>query len=319
MELISTGYSLQDISTSLGISQHQLNKYLRELQMKGFIFDKKYYSTGDILYHPSYELSKSSTNKTPIYTSPDTDELTLIALSDLHFGNKMENPRSLEIVYNYCINNNIHLIINAGDMLDALSFGYNGLKKYDNYFDLFEKSLRKYPHDNSILNFFLLGNHDIDSLLQSGQHLENYLKNYRPDIVPIGIGEGELDIKNSRILVKHPLKISSEPHHKDIQNYSFVLRGHRHQTCLIDSGTPQIFVPSLSDLKFHGNFLPPEALQITVKFNNGHIFAINIIQLIIKGKVYPVNNLHIDLKEGKHPIDNHVSYEETYKKRILKP
>ena len=279
----------------------------------------KYYSTGDILYLPNNEVFPTLSTSPAIYTEPLSSEITLIAISDLHFGNKLENPRALDTIYNYCLANNIHLIINAGDIVDALSFGFNGLKKYDNYLDLIEKSLRKYPQDQSILNFAILGNHDIDALQNTGQSLAVYLQNYRPDIIPIGLGEGELLLKNSRILIKHPLKSVPEQPHKELRDYSFILRGHRHQTSLIDSGIPQIIIPSLSDLKFHGNELPPEALQLTIKFNNGHINSLNIIQLIVKGKVYPVNNLQIDLKEGKHPHDDPIKYEETYKKRLLKP
>jgi len=319
LNLLSEGYSIQEIAETLNISPNKLSAYLRVLTNKGFNFHKKYYADGTILYTPNHEVFPQSLSGTPIYTEPSTDEITLIAISDLHFGNQLENPRALDTIYNYCINNNIHIIINTGDIIDALSFGFNGLKKYDNYADLIDKSFRKYPQDNSILNFTILGNHDLDALIHIGQNIAKYLENYRPDIIPIGIGEGELSLKNSSILIKHPLKLGEEQPHKHIQDYAFVLRGHRHQTVLIDSGVPQIFIPSLSNLKFHGNELPPEALKITIKFNNGHIHAINVSQLIIKGKVYPVNNLQIDLKEGKHHHDDKVKYEETYKKRVLRP
>lgn len=319
LNLINEGYSLQDISNNLNISYSNLSKYLQQLRIKGFTFNEKYYSSGDILYIPNQELSPNPLEATPIYTEPENNELTIIAISDLHLGNKLENPRALETIYNYCISNNIHIIINAGDVIDALSFGVPDLKKHHNYYDLIEKSLHKYPQDSSITNFATLGNHDIDALLHSGQNLSVYLKNYRPDIIPIGIGVGELLLKNSRILIKHPLKNGTEPQHKDYQDYSFILRGHRHQTSLINSGVPQIFIPSLSNLKFHGNELPPEALQINIKFNNGHINLINITQLIIKNKIYPVNHLQLDLKEGKHHQETEIKYEETYKKRLLKP
>jgi len=318
LNLINEGYSLQDNSNNLNIPFSNLSKYLQQLHIKGFNFNEKYYSSGDTLYIPNHEVFTKSQEATPIYTDSEDKELTIIAISDLHFGNQQENPHALETIYNYCINNNIHIIINAGDILDALSFGYNGLKKYDNYFDLIEKSFKKYPQDPNIINFTVLGNHDIDALLQTGQSLSIYLKNHRPDIIPIGIGIGELILKNSHILIKHPLKNVAEPPHKDYQDYSFVLRGHRHQTSLIYSGVPQIFIPSLSNLKFHGNELPPEALQLNIKFNNGHINSVNITQLIVKNKVYPVNHLQLDLKEGKHNQETEIKYEETYKKRILK-
>lgn len=319
LKLISEGYSIQDITNSLDISFQSLAKYLQILQSKGFIFEKQFYETGDIKYLPFTELSSQQLEAIPIYTEPNSSELTIIAISDLHLGNKLENPRALDIIYNYCISNNIHIIINAGDIIDALSFGVPDLKKHQNYYELIEKSLRKYPQDSSITNFTVLGNHDIDALLHTGQNIAEYFKHHRPDIIPIGIGVGELFLKNSAILIKHPLKTGTEPPHKDYQEYSFILRGHRHQTLLIDSGIPQIFVPSLSNLKFHGNELPPEALRITIKFNNGYINSLNISQLIVKNKVYPVNNLQIDIKEGKHRLDNQIKYEEVYKKRILKP
>lgn len=319
LNLISEGYSLQDISSVLNISPNNLTKNIQILRNKGYDFTEKYYETGDILYTLTKEPFLETNIGIPIYTKTDNLELTIVAISDLHLGNKLENPHSLEIIYNYCINNNIHIIINTGDIIDALTFGVPELKKYDNYHELIEKSLRKYPQDSQIINFATLGNHDIDGLLHTGQNLAKYLKQNRPDIIPIGIGVGELIIKNSHILIKHPLKTGNEPPHKDYQDYSFILRGHRHQTSLIYSGIPQIFVPSLSNLKFHGNELPPEALQLTIRFNNGNINSLNITQLIVKGKVYPVNHLQLDLKEGKHRLCDEIKYEETYKKRILKP
>jgi len=318
INLIQNGYSLNDISQILSISLKQLSVYTRELTNKGFDFQPKYYSNGEILYNINKNLELEPSVGTPIYTSPKENEITLIAISDLHLGNQLSNIRAINTIYDYCINNDIHIIINAGDVFDALTFGNHNLKKYNNYTDLFEKSIHEYPQDKSIINFLVLGNHDVDSLINTGQNVATYLKNYRQDIVPIGYGIGEILLKNSTILIKHSLKKTIHSTDKKIQDYSFVLKGHGHQTNLIDNGTPQIGVPSLSNLKFNGNELPPEALKITIKFNEGHIYGAAVSQLLIKNKVYQLNNLQLNIKEGKHPIDEPVKYEEVYKKRILK-
>ncbi len=84
-----------------------------------------------------------------------------------------------------------------------------------------------------------------------------------------------------------------------------------------DNGVVVINVPSLSDLKFNDNFLPPEALKININFHNGSINRIAISQLIVTNKVCPANTININIKEGHHTQDESL-YEQTYKKRILK-
>ena len=116
----------------------------------------------------------------------------MVLISDLHLGSLYDCIDLLKEIYDFCLKNNIHIIINAGDLID----GFMGLPEKRVYGEeQIEYLLKNYPFDPSILNFITLGNHDEDYFLKTHQDISKILKSKRHDLVCLGYGLGKLKIK----------------------------------------------------------------------------------------------------------------------------
>lgn len=58
-------------------------------------------------------------SKEAIITELQENNLKLLVISDLHFGNELERIDLVNRAYNYCIKNNIHIILCTGDIVDG--------------------------------------------------------------------------------------------------------------------------------------------------------------------------------------------------------
>ena len=170
---------------------------LNMFKVKGFDFSRKYYEDGEI----TYKLNKGFKEETDIslITSPKTSEIKIAFLSDLHLSNEHERLDLLNEVYNFCAKENIHVIINGGDLIDGL-MGPDK-KKHSTYEKQIDYALKNHPFDKNILNFICLGNHDASFWLEDGIDIKNILLEKRHDLVPIGYGNGKINLLNNiRIL-----------------------------------------------------------------------------------------------------------------------
>ena len=72
----------------------------------------------------------------------------------------------LKIIYNgaknYCIKNDIHIILCGGDLIDG-SFS-KGSQKISDLYQQIDYFIKNYPHDDSILTFGVAGDHDLSAL-----------------------------------------------------------------------------------------------------------------------------------------------------------
>lgn len=268
LDLINKGYVINDIISELNISYEEVYKLIRDLNQLGFLFNKKYYSTGDILYLPKKDINRGNKNNSVnIITDLGSNVLRLMLVSDLHIGSNYESVKSWDDLYNYCIINNIHMIVIVGDFLDGINVGRTESKMHSNSLEQIEYARSKYPFDKNILNFMILGNHDIDSLISDGIDLATYLNNYRPDIVPIGYGNGIINIKNDKLLLAHPLCIGVSNTHDLSSNY-ILIKGHQHlsKSIIGNNGNCSLCVPSLSNLFLNENQFLPGAIDLSIKF-----------------------------------------------------
>ena len=117
-----------------------------------------------------------------IITKEQDNKFTALVISDIHLGGGFERLDLLDKIYDYCVKNGIHIIINCGDLIDG-TFSLTE-KKISSTLEQVDYLLKKYPFDKSILNFALLGDHDYSVLHETGQDLMITLSSYRQDIVP---------------------------------------------------------------------------------------------------------------------------------------
>ena len=287
LNLIREGKTANEIAQELNISNKLLYTRIVNLKNKGFLFDRKYYYDGNIVYVPKMDLLNN--NDISLITKSSDKELTLVVISDLHIGNDYQRIDLLKSVYDYCAKEGINIIINAGDLVDG-TLGTTK-KLYPNPIEQIDYAMQIYPFDKNILNFTLLGNHDFSVLKETGQNLALLIQNYRHDIIPIGYGKGQISIKNDKIIVSHP--IDEITFDAKLDNKTLLLKGHSHKFKFhFDCNHTIVKVPSLSDLSLGADNQIPTLLKININFNNSGLIEKGVInQLLIADKVYTLNEL----------------------------
>jgi len=307
IDMILNNTSVNEICSETGLSNKQLFYRLNMFKVKGFDFSRKYYEDGEI----TYKLNKGFKEDSDIslLTSPKTKEIKIVFLSDLHLSNEHERLDLLNQVYDFCAKENIHVIINGGDLIDGL-IGPDK-KKHNTYEKQIDYAIKNHPFDKNILNFICLGNHDYKALETTGQNLETALLNKRHDIVPLGYGYGKLNIKNDEIIVKHP----KTPITKSFQiDRGLIVTGHSHRSqSSVIGNVVNMGLPSLSNLK---NYTPNEEFSLpgfvvgNINFYKGFFQTGNFEQYIFLDKMYKVNEVNYELIKGASLNDDVIKYEE---------
>lgn len=316
LSLVEKGMSISQISYLLDLNYQEIYDYLNRLHFEGFNISRTYYANGDT----SYELIKHSKftnkNKNVLITEPEDNTIDLLVVSDFHLGSHCEDYQLInDIYYNYCIDNNIHIVLNAGDLLEGVVNLPNIKKPWD---EQVYDAINNLPRINNILTFVVLGNHDHSILMNFGQNIRDVIKNYRDDIIPLGYGQAELKIKNDLIVLQHPLLVKEFK--KSMYDHKVIIRGHGHSSKLrCDGNNYIIYAPSLSNLNFNKSSFPG-AIRLTLKMYLGLIEEIYIENLTyFHHKLYTTSEDSIYTGNGKKfnkniEIENEREYPKVLKK-----
>ena len=321
LKLINEEKSINEISETMKISRKRIYSILRTISIKGFEFDRKYYSNGDLIYVPKTSFVTREDKSVDLITSKEENDIEALVISDLHIGSVKERLDLLNRAYDYCVKEGIHIIIVCGDLIDGMYGIYP--KIHDNINDQIEYAIKKYPFDKSILNFVTLGDHDYDAMRRYGQNISRVFENYRHDIIPLGYGFGQINVKNDQILVRHPSIYFDELKLKPRNNY-LSLNGHSHKMKISTSiNDTTINIPSLSDFTCDTEYQVPSAIRMNLEFKNGIIYNGTFSQLIFSDKgIYRVNEYRCHILGHKKDVsgNNGIKLEEDRtKKRILIP
>ena len=310
IDLIKHGKTLNEISRELYLSDYNdIYDLFKNLRLKGFELEKVYYYTGDIKYKLVYDNSQTLENKASLITKNSDQTLTFMLISDIHFGSIYDEVKYLDLMYEYCISNNIHIIINAGDLIDGLTFGKEKrLNSFEKQIDLL---LQKYPFDKNIINFVCLGNHDLDLLQTTGQDLKTILNNERHDLVTLGYGMGFINVKNEKIYVKHIIKDYKVDR---IPNQNLILSGHSHKSYVIFDDNCLIHIPTLSNMQTDNCFSYPGAIVMHLDFDRGY-FNNGIFEqfIIVNDKLVCSNIVKCNLLTNRNINKNGIIYYEENK------
>lgn len=285
LRLINEGKTLNEISEILNISHKKIFNYLTMIKNTGYDFKRNYYSNGDIIYTPEVRYNVLASNEVNLLMSQNDETLRAVVISDTHIGSEKERLDLLEDTYNYCISKGIHVIFNCGDIIDNISNpGKVDSEGRVNYL------LNNYPFDKSILNFIVLGNHDISPLKVYGQNLMTILNNYRHDLVTIGYCEGLINVKNEAIVLSHPYIDCSLNANKQSK---IVFYGHSHfykiKNFLSQVRYIGVSVPPLCNI-FTRDISYPGILDMELSFDKGSFDRLILKQLIpMYGSFVPVN------------------------------
>ena len=299
-ELLITQLILEDktnkeICQTLNISQQQLSNYLLNLKNKGVRNIRKYYSDGSIKYQNVSTIRGLNSHNNvgqdrTIITDTNENNIKILVISDLHFGNELERLDLVDRAYNYCVKNGINIILCGGDIIDG-SFT-KGKQKITDLYKQVEYFLQNYPYDKNILTFSVAGDHDVSAFYKSFLDIIEACNNFRHDIIIGGYNNVGINIKSDKIHLYHRIEngVMRET------DAPIILHGHSHKF-LIDyvSPTLNVNIPALCDI----NQMMPSALELQLKFNHGYI-SDTIIKHIYFGEHDVVLGEHMfDLSKGR--------------------
>ena len=297
IDMINEGKPLSIMSKELGMANMDLYKKILSLKKDKELL-KKYYYNGDTKFE--FSDTTSNNNYTEIFTTKKNRNIKFVVISDIHLGSPKRRIDALSEVYEYCSKNNIHNILNCGDLFDSTNDFMINREKIDQ--DEILALLDNHPFDANILNYICLGNHDhiLDKI--SRISIMEILENNYHDLIPLSYGSGCIKIKNDFIKLSH--KLNSNDLHKDSNsNHIITFAGHYHSDGLknIEKTSNNIFyVPTLSDLQRHKNDYPG-IYDVNFELNdNGYFKSVNIRLLkYIDKKFKLINEVNISLNHNK--------------------
>lgn len=291
LDLIKEDKNTEEICQQLNINERQLKNRLMSLKRSGFNIQREFFYNGTQRYILSKDLPTAPIR---IYDVPE-NLFRALAISDLHIGSKFDNLSYLEMAYEYCLQNDIHIIINGGDLIQ----GTLGPRRFPKLEEQILFLLENYPFDERILNFIVLGNHDADLINVIGMDLHTILTENRLDLISLGYGVQKLAIGEENITLAHTAL--------DLRNVYAKLKitghGHRFQF-KVKHNEPSLFLPTLSD-DIKDGFLPG-MVEINLLLKEGcfrkGIFRYFIIQ---NNRFVPASNTVFSFPDTNQKVYQH--------------
>lgn len=318
--LLNKRNTLISLSNKMKLSPKQTYQRILTLENKGYNIERKDYSTGDVSFYIRNRFCPEDGSKI-IFTAPGENFLRVCAISDLHLGNSLQNIDALNKVYDFCYKNNIHIIFNTGDIFQGLIGSSGGKILQNSYEEQFEKNIKLYPFDKSIINYCVLGNHDYSYLDDNCFDIKKAIKKKRYDIYPIDYRHAAVLIKNEKIALKHNIeKIKLEESLKT----KIVLQGHSHTSKQkIKQNNYRILTPTLSNLptSCEGkiDFIYPQFNILNLDFDiAGKVSNITTENYIILDKIYKINESSMDFNNNLNLSKQYIIQNEESPKKLIK-
>ncbi|MBR6690951.1 MAG: metallophosphoesterase family protein [Bacilli bacterium] len=292
IELISKNKSMKEICNILNLSEKQLYIRIKQIINYGYLLKPNYLYNSDICYTIEKDNNNIYRNRINIEMPRNVNLFRCLVISDTHIGSVDSNIKLLDIVYDYAVKNGINIILNCGDSIEG---DYTSAQK--NIKDLhsqLEYFIKKYPYDKSIKNFMILGNHDYHSLHNNGLDISTAIKNSRYDIIPIGYGQGNVNVKNDNIILFHKLYDGFKP---IINGEKIVLSGHSH---MMKTKLRDIFWIGIPTLSYQSNDktknVIPGFVDLSIDMENNRFEYAEAKHLIICPEVIQVSEVRGKVK-----------------------
>ena len=289
--MLEEGKSCNEICETLGITNRQLYNNLTNIKNKGFLYSRKYTSNGDILYK---QINFIPEEENESIIKLDEQYLKVMIISDLHFGNEKENLKRIEQVFNYCKNNNIHIIFCCGDFLDGTYS--QGIQTIKNFYEQVDYFIKKYPFDKNILTFGVGGDHDLSGITSQCQNFLEAIYNYRHDCIVPSYCNSVVRIKNIDVLLHHHIPKDNVP-----EGYMINFFGHSHKYNVNSNMNGQLLVkvPSISDINVQAYEVMPSAIEAEFVFEKDELKVLQFNHLYFGDKLYLLNQLSFEINNNK--------------------
>ena len=314
LDLIKDKKTNVEICEILNIDRNKLHDLLLDLRNHGMLLGRKYYSNGTIQYKPicnntdQIKYGIDCPDKT-IITGYKENQFKALVISDLHFGNENVRLDLINRAFNYCIKNDIHIILLGGDLIDGIYS--KSIQVITNINKQIEYFINNYPYDKSILSIGIAGDHDLSALQKKSINIIEALNNYRHDIILGGFNKAKVNIKNDQILLYH----CTNPELLKDDNIALMLGGHLHKYEInyIDN-ILNVLIPSLSNL----NDSLPTALELDLNLNKGFINYATIKQICFEDKDILLNESTYNLLSNRNVPSEGARNEDTRVKSFTK-
>ena len=283
---------MREISQILNISEKQLYIRIKQIINYGYVMEPSYSYNSDIYYKFKRESENICKNRVDIKISKDNNIFRCLVISDLHIGSSDSDIKLLNIVYDYAIKNGINVILNCGDTIEG---DYTSERKSIKYvYSQLDYLIKKHPYDRSINNYMIFGNHDYHSLYFDGLDISKTIHNSRYDIIPVGYGQGYIDIKNDSIILIHQIYKDFKP---EIMKEKVLLSGHCH---LMKTKLRDIFWLGVPTLSYKSNDKTKEVIpgfiDLTIDISNNKFEFLEAKHMIINPNVVQVSETRGSVK-----------------------
>lgn len=301
INLINLGKTNREICEKLDIDYKTLYFELKKVKNCKRNYDREYFYDGKIISNGNI---KNQNNKENTLNIGNNNILRFLAISDLHYGNSLENVEAVNRAFNYAKKRGINVILACGDFIDG-AFS-KGKQIIERYFKQLEHFVLDYPYDKDIITFGVGGNHDYSVKMNDELDFIKFCKMYRDDVVILDYCNGLINLGNDSIQMYHEIK----EFHKLMSSSSIILIGHTHKFAvnyISGKNYLNIYVPSLSNLVQ----TVPEALEIELSLNNGIIENINIKEICFGNRDIILSEKDFNLNK-----DNELKQEEPKIKQL---
>ena len=303
---INSGASNEYMCKKFNLTRQELYIELSKLRSKGISIKNKYYSNGLISFKMNNHFEKYTSSES-IITSPSENYMKVLAISDLHLGSYKERLDLVNKAFDYCIKNDINIILCCGDFIDG-TFSQEE-SRIINPYDQVEYFLNNYPHDNNILTFAVGGDHDYSVFKRVGLDIKEACKNSRSDIIIPNFNNSDIKIKNDNIHMYHYI-----PNGKIIlpQSPTFLcLHGHSHKFLYNSNGDRiNLTIPSLSNVLQQN----PSIVELSFKFHKGYANSLIVKHINIE-KDEILNGINFDLSNRQLSYTTILNLDPVYKRR----
>ena len=292
IDLIGQNKNMREISQILNISEKQLYVRIKQIINYGYVMEPSYSYNSDIYYNFKRESEVDTRNRVSLKMSKDNNLFRCIVISDLHIGSSDSDIRLLNIVYEYAIKNGINVILNCGDTIEGDYTSESKIIK-DVYSQL-DYLTSKHPYDRSINNYMIFGNHDYHSLCFDGLDISKTIHGSRYDIIPVGFGQGYIDIKKDSIILFHQIYKDFKP---IIKSEKVLLSGHGH---LMKTKLRDIFWLGVPTLSYKSNDktkdVIPGFIDLNINLSNDRFEYFEAKHMIVNPKVVQVSETRGSVK-----------------------
>ena len=248
--LINKKKSLSQICEELELEDYEVIGIVELLKQDGFLAD---YIDGEIV-----KLKKPIKHDDVYQVPAKNGEIKFIALSDIHYGSKWDNPYLVEYAYELAEKDNCQFITNSGDIFEGDFHGRRpehiyqvkalGLEQLDYVVD-------KYPKSD-IPTYYITGNHCATFVKTCGADIGKMLEQRRPDLKYLGHDIGDLEVGKTKIRLRHGSGGNAYAKGYKLQKYcetlptndmpNIILQGHFHYSAYFKNRDIHCFnVPSL--------------------------------------------------------------------------